>query len=79
MRSDNISWETSQPVNCETEKFTYMIECNKEKYKQLYIGEPKSRLAKRLSEHRGYMYKKYVSTKGTKINFNQCVYNVCKL
>ena len=36
-KSDNIAWKITQPMNCETENFVCMIECNKEKCKQIYI------------------------------------------
>jgi hypothetical protein len=47
-----------------------MIECNKEKCKQRYIGETKRSLAKRLSEHRGFLTSMF-PTKTTEIHFNQ--------
>jgi hypothetical protein len=39
VKSDNFTWKITQPMKCETENCVYMIECNKEKCKQRYIGE----------------------------------------
>ena len=70
VKSDKFTWKITQPMNCETENCIYMIECNKEKCKQRYIGETKRSLAKRLSEHKGYISSMF-PTKATGIHFNQ--------
>ena len=70
VKSDNFTWKITQSMNCETENCIYMIECNKEKCKQRYIGETKRSLAKRLSEHKGYITSMF-PTKATGIHFNQ--------
>ena len=75
LKSDNFTLKITQPVNCETENCVYMIECNKEKCKQRYIGDTKGSLAKRLSEHRGYIPSMF-PTKATSIHFNQHVHGV---
>ena len=70
VKSDNFTWKITQSMNCETENCIYMIECNKEKCKQRYIGETKRSLAKRLSEHKGYITSMF-PTKATGNHFNQ--------
>ena len=55
MKSENITWETTQPANSETENCVYMIKSNKVKCKQKYTEETKRGFAKRLSEQRGYI------------------------
>jgi hypothetical protein len=69
VKSDNFTF-IRQPINCDTENCVYMIECNKEKCKQRYIGETKRSLVKRLSEHRRYITSMF-PTKATGIHFNQ--------
>ena len=39
------------PVNCQTQNLVYVIFCNKENCKQLYIGKTERKLKERLAEH----------------------------
>ena len=46
VKSDNLTWKITEPVNCETENCVYMIEFKKEKCEQSYKGETERILAK---------------------------------
>ena len=70
VNSDKFTWKITKQATCSTENCVYMIECNKENCKQRYIGETERSLAKRVSEHKGYV-SSIIPTKATGINFNQ--------
>ena len=45
VKNYNFTWKITKPMNWETENCVYTIECNKEKYKHIYIGNTKRSLA----------------------------------
>ena len=45
------SVKINHPVNCQTQNVVYVIFCNKENCKQLYIGKTERKLKERLAEH----------------------------
>ena len=57
-----FKWNIVKNVNCETRNCVYMIECQKDYCKERYIGETERELRERISEHRGYIHNKNVST-----------------
>ena len=50
-----IAWTLNQKFTCHTSNVIYMIECQKDRCKQRYIGHTKRKLKTRLAEHRGYI------------------------
>ena len=67
---ENTYWNINRHVNCQSFNVIYMIECNKEKCKQKYIGETGRIFKYRLDEHRGYVNTKD-DTQATGAHFNQ--------
>ena len=51
----NITWSINKKVTCESSNIIYLIECNKQKCTQKYIGESEQMLKNRLSQHIGYI------------------------
>ena len=64
----NTKWKILKEMNCETENCVYLIECQKEKCKQRYIGETNRDIRSRIAEHRGYINNQH--TKATGEHFN---------
>ena len=55
IRSSKFTWHIRSNVNCNTSNIIYMIQCNKDKCSQRYIGQSKRSLRQRISEHKGYI------------------------
>ena len=51
----------NRSVNCNTFNCVYMIECDKDKCKKIYIGQTGRLLKFRIAEHRGYISNQVVS------------------
>ena len=52
---DNKQWTINKTLNCKSYNEVYLIECDKDKWSQIYIGETGRILKFRLDEHRGYI------------------------
>ena len=57
-------------MNCESYNVIYLLECQKERCKERYIGETGRLLKFRLAEHRGYINNK-VESQASGSHFNQ--------
>ena len=56
IKGNNFTWFLTQNFSCKSHKnIIYMIECNKPKCNQKYIGEPESTLHDCICEHVGYI------------------------
>ena len=62
-------WNINKQVDCNAHNIVYMIECEKDKCKDKYIGETKRTLRSRLADHRGYVNNKHTD-KATGAHFN---------
>ena len=62
-------WNLRNGYNCNTKNIVYLIQCDKEKCKQMYIGESKRKLKDRLLEHKSYVEDKKLS-QATGFHFN---------
>ena len=63
------TWRINKKLNCLTFNSVYMIECDKDKCKQRYIGETKRPIKYRIADHRGYIVNKQLD-KATGAHFN---------
>jgi hypothetical protein len=63
------TWRINRKLNCLTFNSVYMIECDKDKCKQRYIGETKRPIKYRIADHRGYIVNKQLD-KATGAHFN---------
>ena len=70
VKGSNFEWHINSEVNCQSRNIVYCIQCNKEKCKQIYIGETHKRLFDRFSEHLGYVRTKKIN-KATGEHYNQ--------
>ena len=71
VKGRNFDWKINRSINFTSEKnIVYMIECNKERCNQRYIGETKFDLKTRLSQHLGYINTKKLN-QPTGNHFNQ--------
>ena len=62
-------WKLKRKYYCESYNVVYIIECNKERCKQRYIGKTGKFLRSRLSDHCGYVTNK-ITDKATEDHFN---------
>ena len=69
VKGANFTWKLNGEYSCQTENIIYMIECNKEKCQQRYIGETDRGLIDIISEHIGYIRTKKLG-KATGYHFN---------
>ena len=53
--SINFKWKIRDQYNCDTENVVYMIECEKEKCRERYIGESYRKIRERFTDHRSYV------------------------
>ena len=67
--NEKSDWKIMKQVNCNSFNVVYMIECEKTKCNQKYIGETKRTLKSRLADHRGYITSENLST-ATGAHFN---------
>ena len=52
-------WSINDQVDCNSENIVYLIQCDKENCKlNKYIGESERTTKERISEHRGYIFRK---------------------
>ena len=65
---DQFTWQIRIRVSCDTSNVVYLIECNKDTYKQRYIGETE-RTLQRISDHKTYINSNIYS-QPTGQNFN---------
>ena len=65
-------------MNCSSYNIVYLIECNKEKCKQRYIGETKRPLRTRLANHRGYVVNHHID-QATGAHFSLPGHNVSNM
>ena len=68
INQENI-WKIERKVNCNTFNCIYMIQCQKEKCQNRYIGQTGRLLKFRIDEHRGYIHNQ-VTSKETGAQFN---------
>ena len=54
-------WKIERSVNCNTFNCIYMIECEKDRCKQRYIGQTGRLLKFRIAEHRGQISSQVIS------------------
>ena len=57
IRYGKETWTTNKRMTCNNYNIIYLIECNKDNWKQRYIGESKRPLRHRLAKHRGHIDK----------------------
>ena len=57
----NHTWNINRKMSCETYNVIYLLQCQKEKCGQRYIGLTGRMLKHRLADHRGYISIKVVS------------------
>ena len=69
IKGKNFSWKINTKITCESHNLIYMIECQKERCQERYIGETERSLKYRISEHIGYINTKNKS-KATGHHFN---------
>ena len=67
--SENEYWNINKHVNCDSFNVVYLLECNKEKCKQRYIGETGRMFRFCLADHRGYIINK-VESQPAGLHFN---------
>ena len=63
------TWQINRSMNCNSYNIIYMLECNKDKCQQRYIGESKRSLKYRLADHRGYIVNQHID-KATEAHYN---------
>ena len=69
IKSGNHTWKIEDMLDCNTENFVYLIQCDKENCTEnKYIGETEKPLHERLSQHRGYNNKKTQDATGRHFN-----------
>ena len=67
--NDKEKWNINRRMTCETYNIIYMLECQKDKCRQRYIGTTGRQLKLRLAEHRGYISNQVIS-KATGAHWN---------
>ena len=72
------TWQINRKINCNSYNIIYMLECNKDKCKQRYIGESKRPLKHRLADHRGYIVNHHID-KTTGAHYNQPGHSLANL
>ena len=65
----NRMWHITGKVNCEGSNICYLIECQKDKCKERYIGETEHSLRTIFTQHRGYVNNKQTK-RATGYHFN---------
>ena len=65
----NETWQVKRDVNCNTYNCIYMIQCQKEKCGQKYIGQTGRIIKHRIADHRGYITNQ-VLARATGAHFN---------
>ena len=78
IRGNNYTWNLRTKVSCNTRNVIYMIECNKEKCNQRYIGQSKREFRLRMSQHKGYVINKELS-QPTGYHFNSPGHNISNM
>ena len=59
VKHGKYTWSINDQVNCNSKNIIYLIQCNKENCREnKYIGESEREINERISEHRGYIYRK---------------------
>ena len=59
VKKGKYTWSINDQVDCDTENIVYLIQCNKENCQiNIYVGETERKARERISEHRGYIYRK---------------------
>ena len=74
----SVTWKINKRLNCSSYNIVYLIECNKEKCKQRYIGETKRPLSTRLANHRDYIVNRHID-RATKAHFTSPGHNVSNI
>ena len=69
LKYNNLIWKIATPISCKSNNLVYLIECEKERCKQKYIGETERPLKDRISEHISYIRSKNI-TQATGFHFN---------
>ena len=67
---DNKDWNIKRKMNCMSYNVIYLIECDKDRCKERYVGETGCLLQFRLAEHCGYISNR-VESQPTGAHFNQ--------
>ena len=59
VKKGKYTWSINDQVDCETENIVYLIQYNKENCQEnRYVGETERKVEDRISEHRGYIFRK---------------------
>ena len=66
---ENNIWKIERSVNCNTFNCIYMIECDKDRCRERYIGQTGRLVKNRIADHRGYTSNQVLST-ATGAHFN---------
>ena len=74
-RRGKVIWNIQREVTCETKNFVYLIECEKERCNEIYIGETERPFKLRLAEHKRYIENTDL-TQATGNHFNQKGHNL---
>ena len=54
IKTKKFTWTLNRQFNCNSENVIYLIECDKENCKQVYVGETERQIKERIKEHIGY-------------------------
>ena len=62
IRFGKSTWNINKRFSCKNYHIIYLIECNKDKCRQCYIGESKIPLRNRFADHLGYVVNHHIDT-----------------
>ena len=55
IKSENFTWKIYKKVSCNNSNIVYLIECQKERCKQCYVGFTRKTFTERMCQHLGYV------------------------
>ena len=58
IKSENFTWKIYKKVSCNNSNIVYLIECQKERCKQRYVGFTTQTFTERMCQHLGYIRNK---------------------
>ena len=76
VKHGKYTWSINDQVNCNSKNIIYLIQCNKENCREnKYIGESEREINERISEHRGYIYRKETQHEQEHISTSQDIHS----
>ena len=69
IKTKHFTWTLNRQFNCNSENVIYLLQCDKENCRQIYIGETEREIKERIKEHIGYAKNKILH-KSTGHHFN---------